>query len=133
MFYEVIYETGTHSIISADSDEDALPGLNEQHRRAVEGVEGGPTGHPAERIKKVLKYDKHPMEAAENQNVDAEGLKEMVNAVIDEKAMGGEVSVPEVAAAVRAVTSPILLNNDPHESDFVASEVGELKGDWSNE
>ncbi|HEY6019354.1 MAG TPA: hypothetical protein VIY48_05445, partial [Candidatus Paceibacterota bacterium] len=132
MFYEVIYETGTHSVIFAESDEDALPGLNEHHRRAVEGEEGGPTGHAAERIKKVLKYEEHPMATAGNQNVNADGLKEMVNTIIEEKGVGGEVSVPEVAAAIRQLTSPVALNNDPHESDFIASEVGELKGDWSN-
>jgi hypothetical protein len=131
VFYEVIYETGTHSIMSAESDEEALQGLEEHQRRALAGETGGPSGHPAERIKKVLKYHKHPMEAADNQNVSVDSLKEHVNAVIDAKALGDEVSVPEVAAGVRDFTSPLVLNNPPHESDFIAAEVGELTGSWS--
>ena len=34
-WYEVIYETGEHSVMSAESDEEALRGISEQHRRAT--------------------------------------------------------------------------------------------------
>lgn len=131
MFCEVIFETGTHSIAEYADENEAREALEEQHRRAVAGQVGGPTGHPAERIKKVLKYHRHPMEAADNQNVDADVLKEQVNAVIDAKALGGQVSVPEVAAAIRDVTSPLVMGNAPHESDFIMEEIGELTGSWS--
>jgi hypothetical protein len=133
MFYEVIYETGTHSIISADSDEEALRGLNEHHRRAVSGETGGPPGHPAERIKKVLKYERHPMELSLNTNMKSDELKTMVSDIIDSKTLGDEVSVPEVLAAIRELTSPVVVNNDPHESDYIEHESGELHGSWSGE
>lgn len=130
-YYEVIYETGTHSIIAADSDEEALRGLVAHHARAVQGETGGPTGHPAERIKKVLKYDKHPMEDSITATVKSEDLKTLVNEIIDEKTLGDQVSVEEVLASVRVQTSPVIVNSDPHESDYIEHETGTLEGSWS--
>lgn len=130
-FYEVIFETGVHSVANYEDDNEALRALEAHNTRAMKGEVGGPTGHAAERVKRVLKYDKHPAEVGENQNVEVNALKEQVGAVIDNAALGDEVSVPEVAAGIRNITSPLIMDNAPFESDYIMAESGELKGSWS--
>lgn len=81
-YYEVIYETGAHSVLNSESDEQVMEGLNNHHERALNGMRGqlessssrhpshdamhGPGApvpvatHQAERVKRVLRYDTHP-------------------------------------------------------------------------
>lgn len=81
-FYEVIYETGSKSVAFADSDEEMARGLENQHTRAKSGLPGGPTGHAAERIAKVLVYDKHPDNLNPSQTVSADVAKKVVDAAV---------------------------------------------------
>lgn len=131
MFYEVIYETGNHSMASYDTDDEAREALEEQHRRAQEGEKGGPTGHAAERIVKVLKYDSHPASLNESQALPASEVIAAFNKCVSEKAVGDLVSVPEIAASLRELTSPVV-ESGPHESNFKAEESAELSGAWKS-
>jgi hypothetical protein len=121
-FYEVIYETGAYSVVQADTDEAALEGIKAHHARALEGIVGGPTGHPAERVKRVLKYDEHPGDYMGSGLVTAKEAKAAVDAV----AVGDQVSVWEAAAAIRNLVDP-LANTAAHESNYKAPEVAELE------
>lgn len=57
---EIIYEPGSKSVVSYETDDELKAALKEQHSRAISGNTGGPGGAPAERISKVVLYDKHP-------------------------------------------------------------------------
>lgn len=120
-FYEVIYETGEYSIMQCDSDEEALSGVAEQHRRAMSGQAGGPGGWPATRVARVLKYDDHPGELLASGMVSVKDAK----AAVDSVAMGDQVSVWEVSAAMRDLCSP-LVEGEPHDSNYKAKETSEL-------
>lgn len=129
-YYEVIYETGAHSVVSGDSDKEVLKGIREQHQRAVNGQDGGPAGHPAERVKTVLKYDKHPgdfgAEGTVTKEVLGTELSTLKTGLSDEN---GVVNVEEFAAGVRAISSPVdhgALAESRHASMFKAKEVETL-------
>lgn len=123
-FYEVIYETGSHSIVSAESDEEALSGIKEHHKRAVEGRVGGPAGNPAERVVRILKYDRHPADFGEEQTVSKEVLEKELKELL--KQSDDVVHVPEVAAALRDISNP-LVESGPHDSNYKMQEAEELK------
>lgn len=128
-FYEVIYETGAHSVVQGDDDEAVIGGLREQQRRALEGEDGGPAGHAAERVKRVLKYDEHPAEYGASM---AMGAKEMMDelssrmrALADNQ--GGQVSIPQAVQELILLGSPIMpISDDRHASIYKAPEVDEL-------
>lgn len=131
MYYEVIYETGNHSIMNCESDDEALEGIRAHHLRAVNGEEGGPTGHPAERIVKVLKYQEHPATHGESQMVPIGDLKKQLDEIMSNVGVGDLVSVPEVTAALRQTTSP-LVESAPHESNYKMEETGSLNSEsWA--
>lgn len=125
MYYEIIYETGAHSVAQYDSDEEAVSAVKAQQDRAMTGQVGGPSGHPAERIVAVLKYNRHPVELGESQAVAATDLTAQFTEIVKKASVGDMVSVPEVAAAVRNLTSPTV-ESGPHESNFKMESVGEL-------
>lgn len=133
--YEVIFETGAHSVMYADSDEEALEGLNEQHRRAVAGEFGGHAGRernfPAERVKEVLVYDEHPSDFGQDGTVSGEvALAELTGRLKGKKV----VSVEELAAEIRQLSSAIdtdAIEESRHNSQFKMKETKKLKGDWS--
>ena len=129
-FYEIIYETGAHSIASYADDDECLRAVTAQHERAVSGQPGGPTNHPAERVARVLCYAEHPATFAETQAVSKDELVAYFNGVIDKVAVGDLVSVPEVAAEVRDFTNP-MLDSGPHESNYKAEESRELSATWN--
>lgn len=128
MFYEIIYETGNHSIAMYKDDDEAIGALTEHHRRAKAG-ENAQESHPemgsAERIVKVLKYDKHPADYNEAQVLNVDELMGLVESVVKEKAVGDLISVPELASAVRDMSSPIV-ESKPHESNYKMGEKGKL-------
>jgi hypothetical protein len=141
-FYEIIFEPGTKSVAFYDSDEEALDALGAHHAKALAGQSATPQSmtrtdlapgefrNPgnwvAERIKRVLVYDDHPATHMENQIMPADELKKELGAVIDEISLGGEVSVMELAARVRALSDPMVDNAGAQESQFKATEVREL-------
>jgi hypothetical protein len=122
-FYEVIFETGEYSIMQADSDEEVLKGVKEQHRRAISGEAGGPGGWPATRVSRVLKYDEHPGEFIASGLVP---LKDALKAV-EGVAMGDQISVWEAAAAIRDLSNPLKAESEAHESNYKAPEASELE------
>jgi hypothetical protein len=127
LIYEVIYETGNHSLASYENDEEALRALNEHQDRAKNGqpaMEG--TQVPAERIVRVLVYDHHPADYNPNQQVPLTDL----TATLDSLAEDGLVSVPEAAAAVRSTSSPFVAQEGPHDSSYAMESARELE--WSN-
>lgn len=130
-YYEVIYETGSHSVMSGESDQEVRDALEVHHERAVNGMEGGPSGQPAERVKKVLIYDEHPGDYMAEGSMSADvALKELQTRLKGKDA----VSVEELAAEVRQLSSAIdhdALNESRHNSQFKAKETGELSGSWS--
>lgn len=130
MFYEIIYETGAHSVAQYDSDEEAMSAITAHNERAVNGEIGGPSGHNAERIKRVYVYDRHPVTEGESQAVTIDQIHAAIDAAVDMVAVGDMVSVPEIAAAVRDITSPTV-NSGPHESNFAADSVRELSLPWA--
>lgn len=133
MFYEIIYETGNHSIANYSSDEEANRAIGEHHRRAKSGEPANSTNPqmgPAERVVKVLKYDTHPGDYTASQAVDVSELMDAVQKAVEEKKVGDMVSIPEVAAAVRDLSDPGV-DSAPHESNYKQQDKGELTG-WEN-
>lgn len=127
-FYEVIYETGAHSIMFVEDENEALEALTVHHERATNGEVGGPSGHTAERIKRVLVYDEHPGSYGESQAVPTKDVHTAFSAALDKHAVGDLVSVPQLTAELRDITNP-LVESGPHESNYKAPETSELKSD----
>ena len=129
-YYEIIYETGAHSVVSGDSDKEVLKGIKAHHDRAVNGEPGGPAGQPAERVKAVLKYDRHPGDYGSEGTVSKEVLKSELDALSKGLAdENGVVSVEELAAAVRDLSNPVdngALSDSRHASMFKAKEAESL-------
>lgn len=126
MFYEVIYENGDSSIMSVDSEEEALEGLKEAHRRAMAGeksLQSDPASPPASRVKRVLKYDEHPGNFGEDFMVKASELSEAVKALTDK---GGMVDSRQMVELTRSLSSATIDNPAPHESKYQMKESGEL-------
>jgi len=121
-YAEVLFETGSKSIMSFE-DEDELKGfLSEHHRRAVEGEAGGPTGQPAERVKKVLLYDNHPGDN-DNTMVNASNISTLVSGMSKK----GELDGYQLMAAIRDEMSPVYpVDQGKHESFYKTSDNGEL-------
>lgn len=128
-FYEVIFETGSHSVAEYADDAEALSAIGAHHDRAITGAVGGPSGHPAERIKRVLKYKDHPGDYNASQLVTTDQIVEELNLL----SMGTDsVSAPEAMSAIALAASPVLDTREtPHESMYKATEVEELSpSDW---
>lgn len=110
MYYEVIYEDGSHSVACYDDDEEALAAVEAHHARAVAGesaMEG--VDRPAGRVVKLFAYDEHP--------ADYRGD-------IDVSKLSG--TAEEMILQMRESESPVV-NSGPHESNYKA-EGREL--DW---
>jgi len=123
VFAEIIYETGAHSIACYDSDEELLSAVSEHHKRAAEGGKASDgSQNAAERIVKVLKYDRHP---ADETSVSSEVALEEVKAAVEANSADGAVDVNALAAAVRELATPVV-TSDPHESNYKLEEVEEL-------
>lgn len=125
-FYEVIYETGAFSVACYADDYEATQAVAEQHRRAIEGEPGGPTGHSAERIVKVLVYDAHPQDAYESQAVSVDAVKVEFDKALADLPVGDLISVPELTARLRDLTSPTV-DSKAHESNYKAKETREME------
>lgn len=120
-YYEVIYETGSHSVAYAENDEEMTRGLAEQHARARNGMPGGPTGHPAERISSVEVYDKHPADYGVEQAFSVDVAKKTVTSLIDELAdENGVVAKHDLTQAIHLTSEALVLDADrkPLESQY---------------
>lgn len=127
MFYEVIYEDGSVSVLSGNSDEEALSGVENHHLRAVSGEAGGPAGGSATRVKRVLVYDVHPGDFRADGLLSAdevnEELKGLVKAMTDKN---GLVNVLALAENLKTIVHPMIDAELPHDSRFKMQEEREL-------
>lgn len=142
-YYEVIFETGSHSIMQGESDEEVLGALKEQNRRASAGEAGrgsstersdlqpGDAGYnpslvdyPAERVVKVLKYDEHPADYNQDMTMSADVLKSELDSYLEGKDV---VNLMELSGWARDLANPVKTEIDsPHDSQFKAEETEEL-------
>lgn len=133
-FYEVIYETGRQSVGQYENDEEALAATGAHHDRAVNGLPGGPVGAPAERVKRILKYDKHPGDwnptNTLSKDVLMKELDELATAMADEN---GVVHVGQFAMEVRNLTHPMVQPEGSFDSQYKMKEAAELKLPWAKE
>lgn len=134
MFVEIIYETGAKSVAFYESDEEMMEGLEAHHTRAKNGEAGrdGDNAHPAERIKEVQVYNKHPQDLNEDQTMSADVMAKEVQEAIKRLSQAGSVSITEVAAAVRDLSSPVvpLEGSKPHDSMFKMKAERVVKEGW---
>lgn len=138
---EVIYETGAHSIMSVDDEDEFRGGLLEQHKRAVNGEPGSAqdweerydvtedqkraafaiASRPAERVKRIIMYDRHPADLVPvgndgSQPVDANAAHELLDGMTSSD---GTVNTHQLTAALRDEVSPVYpLDQGKHKSMF---------------
>lgn len=132
-FYEVVFETGSNSVAEYADDTEALSANQIQHDRARNGMPGGPTGHPAERVVSILKYDKHPADFGADQAFSADVASKTVSELIKEYTDdNGVVSKTELAAAILRTSDATVNVNDkmPGESLYKMKEKGSLTLPW---
>lgn len=132
-FAEVIYETGSKSVVSYE-DLDALKAaLSDQHNRAISGQAGGPTGHRAERVKSVLLYNEHPGNLNANGLLPVELLESAIPAMLESLVTDDKlVNVWELIARLRNLLTPLTnaQTTGPHDSMHLAGADGELSMDF---
>ena len=126
-YYEVVYEGGAHSIMCVETEEEMLEGVSEQHRRAMNGEKGGPAQDaPAERVVRVLEYDRHPNDFNLEQAVAADEAKSAFkDALAANTDADGAVDWTMLLADMRNVTNPTVPSG-PHESNYKMEAVGEV-------
>jgi len=121
---EVIYETGSKSVLDNVTEEELKSFLTEHNRRALEGEIGGPTGHPAERVTKVLLYDQHPANFNLEGLVDATTLKTLIDGMADSN---GQVNGNRLIEAIRDEVSPVYpVDQGRHASLYKMPESSEM-------
>jgi hypothetical protein len=123
-YYEIITEPGSSMVANYENDEEAIGAVKAHHARAVNGDVGGPTGHPAERIVKVLKYEVHPGDYGSAGVIPVDQL----SAIATQHTKDGLLNVDTFSAALRNQVSP-LRNDDNanrHDSRFVMPETESL-------
>jgi hypothetical protein len=129
-FYEIIYETGSKSVIQADDDEQALSGVYAHHKRAIAGEPGRGKSeprsdlgdqapqvldYPAEQVVKVIKYDVHPADLNADGTMSRDVLKTELDTLL--KDSPAVVDVQEFAARLRELLSPVV-ESERHESMY---------------
>lgn len=120
---EVIFEPGSKSVVSYENEDELKSFLSEHHNRAVTGEVGGPTGHPAERVTKVLLYDQHPGNYGLDNKVDAESVNKLVAGMTQD----GRLDSYQLAAALRDEASAVYpVDQGRHASQFKMPETGEF-------
>lgn len=127
MYAEIVFETGSKSVTQVDDLDELKAFAQEHHRRAVNGEAGGPTGHNAERIKKVLLYENHPGDDTNSDQLDAQTVSDLISGMAGNK---GKVSMSQLVAALRDEASPVYtLDQGRHASQFKADAVKEFSYD----
>lgn len=131
MYYELIYENGDHSVMFADTREEALTGIKEQHRRATSGersLSSDPNSPPASRIKRVLEYEDHPGSFGEDQMVTPTEAK----AAVEAHTKDGKVDIQNLVSTLRNLSNPLIDNAGAHETKYQMKEKSELdEKEWS--
>lgn len=130
----MIYETGAHSVACYDTDDEALSATGAHNDRAKNGgrsLESEPTSPPAERVKRILKYDRHPADYGMDQTVSTEVFHSELDPIIVASTNGGVVDLNAMRAAIRELSSPLKEKEDAHDSNFKMPEDSELELPWS--
>ena len=118
--YEIIWESGEHSLAQYADDDEMKSAVLAHHDRAKNGEPGGPAGVPAQRAFKVLKYDSDPGEISET--LSADEVKAQLDAAVDEAAdENGVLHLPVLHAIVGNIRSATVAS-DPHDSNYKAEE-----------
>lgn len=118
MYAEIIFEPGSKSVLQFDGEDELKGFLQEHHRRALAGENGGPAGHNAERISRVIVYNTHPADYGGNA-VDAENLANLLEGM---KGEGNVIDGQQLIAAVRDEMSPVYpVDQGRHESMYKQS------------
>jgi len=128
-FVEIIYETGNSGVAFYDTEDEANGAIAAHHKRAIDGVPGGPIGQPAERIKRALVYDKHPNEYNPGDSLSADVALSEVEALIKAaaKSNDGVIPVGELAVQIRRLSDPMVAGKENRfDSNFRMQETGEL-------
>jgi hypothetical protein len=114
MYAEVIYEPGSKSVMSYETEDELKAALLEHHNRAKNGDLGGPAGGPAERIHKVFTYDEHP--ADKSPKLDAEAIKTLIDGMADNN---DTLDHNQLISAIRDEASPVYpLDQGRHHSMY---------------
>jgi len=101
-YAEVIFEPGSKSVMSYESDDELQGALKAHHNRAVSGADGGPAGNPAERVHKVITYDSHP--ADDNGGmVKSDAVSTLVSGMTKDD---GTLDANQLISALREEMSP---------------------------
>lgn len=127
-FYEVIFENGNVSVANYKNDQEAIGALRVQHERAVSGKKGGPLGQPAQRVRALYKYDRHPNDYNEAQTASADVLKSELSDLIEAmKDENGVVALDQLAIEVRGLSHPMKEPEAPFASRFKMEEVAQIE------
>jgi len=122
--YEIIWESGEHSLANYDNDEQMETAVLAQHNRAKNGEQGGPAGSMAVRAVKVFKYDSDPGEISDA--LSADEVKAQLSAAVDEAAdENGVIHLPVLHAIVANVRSSTV-QSGPHDSNYKMKESKEF-------
>lgn len=145
-YAEIIFETGSKSLLSYEDESEVVDFVREHHRRAVNGEPGatqnqvlradlGPEdfavmpsldqmkSRPAERISKVYLYDKHPNESFDS-TVPVDVVKQLVEGMAGDS---GKVDHEQLMRALRDEVSPVhTMDQGRLESIYKAEADGQL-------
>ena len=120
-YYEAIWENGSKSVMECDSDEEAAEGVMAQNEKAVAGESGGPTGHPASRVKTLLAYgDTHPGDFGADGTLSKDEVKKML------ADYGDVVNVDQLIAGLRDAIHAVDHDGGPHDSMYKMPEDHEV-------
>ena len=143
-YYEIIYETGNHSLAYYEDDSEAFQACEAHHERAKNGQDGNGQSIPradvpnapvggwkAERIVKIFKYDTHPAKYGEAQTVSIEEAKRRLDDAFKTAADpdAGVVRIPELTSAVQDLAFAMVEDAPPHESRYKMPETEKLAWD----
>lgn len=132
-FYELIYETGAHSVAFYDTDDEAMNAAGAHNDRAKSGgrsLSSDVSSPPAERVARILKYDRHPGDYGFNQTMSTEVFNSEFANAVEASTVDGVVDLNEVQAAVRDLSSPLATKEAPHDSNFRMQDTAELALPW---
>jgi len=131
LYYEVIYEDGSHSIAQYDDDDEALSATQAHHDRALAG-ESALAGVevPAVRVVKVLAYEDPPGQLLSAHALPQDQLEAELPALIANSTQDGVVDLGVLTAHIRDLSNPFKAESAPHESKYKAEEVKELSLPW---
>lgn len=127
---EIVFEPGSKSVVSYDNEQELKDFIQEHHSRALAGEAGGPTGHPAERVTKVLLYDQHPANWGAGGRVWSDKTKELIDGMTQDNSF----DLHQLTTALRDEVSPVFTQDQGrHESLYKMKETGELDLSFLNE